>query len=706
MLSFIYRRAYYHSLRSLSHQCRFFDGALFTSTRYVARDAPPSLPLLFSSPSSSPSSSSSSLSFVTESEKRREDGSVPLFSLEEEQSPKRGGATTSQTSLPSSPSSSPSPSPVIITPWRVAAQDNKGFDYTRVRELFKAQEVTAETLQQLVSAMPHKNVCRTPSRYHEAHGTEGFPPPSSCSTTTTSSFPPPAPPPQILKEADAGERVHGRKPSLPSSSPSSSSSVAMDKLHPFFTRGIVFAHRDLDKALARLALHRTTSAVSSLSSSPSFCEVYPSGHLHPPPPAYLYTGRGPSSASMHLGHSIPFALTCYLQHALQLPVVIQITDDEKYLFRDFSFSDEEGEKRIRDNIKDIIAFGFHPDHTFVFRNTTYMGQLYPTVLALQRAMTTGAVRHTLGLLDSDNVGKLAFPATQAAPCFATCFPGILYPAGTTTDAAHHCHHHHSDDHNDDRSRVGRREALHPFPIPQCIIPCAVDQDPFFVLARHAARRLPLSLTYRFFPWLRDTISSSPRRNKKNLKREIKGNEQNDMNDHSQNSSSLPPSPASSVIPPPATLYTTFLPSLRGPSSKMSSSSSHAGKEIIFLTDPPDVVRRKLRKAFSGGAPTLEAMKRGGGGDDDGNNNNNNDHHRGGVDLDVDVAFQLLRFFMREEEVWRGVGRRYQRGEIHSGDIKALCALTLEEELLSDWQRRRAAVTDEDVEQFCRVRPIW
>jgi len=39
-------------------------------------------------------------------------------------------------------------------------------------------------------------------------------------------------------------------------------------------------------------------------------------------PFYLYTGRGPSTDSMHLGHLIPFIFTKYLQEAFNVPVVI------------------------------------------------------------------------------------------------------------------------------------------------------------------------------------------------------------------------------------------------------------------------------------------------------------------------------------------------------------------------------------------------
>ena len=43
--------------------------------------------------------------------------------------------------------------------------------------------------------------------------------------------------------------------------------------------------------------------------------------------------QGPSSEALHLGHLIPFFFTKYLQDAFKVPLVIQITDDEKTLWR-------------------------------------------------------------------------------------------------------------------------------------------------------------------------------------------------------------------------------------------------------------------------------------------------------------------------------------------------------------------------------------
>jgi tryptophanyl-tRNA synthetase len=54
------------------------------------------------------------------------------------------------------------------------------------------------------------------------------------------------------------------------------------RAHPLLRRGTFFSHRELDVILTRYEQEK---------------------------PFYLYTGRGPSSDSMHLGHLIPFMFT-------------------------------------------------------------------------------------------------------------------------------------------------------------------------------------------------------------------------------------------------------------------------------------------------------------------------------------------------------------------------------------------------------------
>jgi len=65
--------------------------------------------------------------------------------------------------------------------------------------------------------------------------------------------------------------------------------VTGNKPHRLMRRGMVFSHRDLDIIL----------------------DKYEKGT-----PFFLYTGRGPSSDSMHVGHTIPFEFTKYALHTL------------------------------------------------------------------------------------------------------------------------------------------------------------------------------------------------------------------------------------------------------------------------------------------------------------------------------------------------------------------------------------------------------
>ena len=58
--------------------------------------------------------------------------------------------------------------------------------------------------------------------------------------------------------------------------------VTGKKVHRFLRRGIFFSHRDLSQVL----------------------DLYEAGKKF-----YLYTGRGPSSEALHLGHLVPFLMT-------------------------------------------------------------------------------------------------------------------------------------------------------------------------------------------------------------------------------------------------------------------------------------------------------------------------------------------------------------------------------------------------------------
>lgn len=254
------------------------------------------------------------------------------------------------------------------------------------------------------------------------------------------------------------------------------------KAHRYLRRGYFFSHRDLHVLL----------------------DAYEKGEKF-----YLYTGRGPSSGSLHMGHLIPFTFTVWLQKVFDVPLVIQLTDDEKFLFKDQTLA--ESRTMMLENAKDIIACGFDVSKTFIFADTEYIQHMYPQILKVQKCVTYNQVRGIFGFTGSDNIGKSAFPAVQAVPSFSETFPVVL----------------------------GGRKGL------RCLIPQAIDQDPYFRMTRDVAPRIGY------------------------LK--------------------------------PALIHSKFFPALQGSTTKMSASKAST---TIYISDSPDDIANKIKKfAFSGGGET-------------------------------------------------------------------------------------------------------
>jgi tryptophanyl-tRNA synthetase len=61
-----------------------------------------------------------------------------------------------------------------------------------------------------------------------------------------------------------------------------------------------------------------------------------------------------------------------LQDAFKVPLVIQITDDEKFLWKKLTIP--ECKRLARENVKDIIACGFDAERTFIFTDFSYVGR--------------------------------------------------------------------------------------------------------------------------------------------------------------------------------------------------------------------------------------------------------------------------------------------------------------------------------------------
>lgn len=54
-----------------------------------------------------------------------------------------------------------------------------------------------------------------------------------------------------------------------------------------------------------------------------------------------------------------------------VPLVIQLTDDEKFIWKDLTLP--QVHEMAFENARDIIAVGFDPEKTFIFTDCNYMG---------------------------------------------------------------------------------------------------------------------------------------------------------------------------------------------------------------------------------------------------------------------------------------------------------------------------------------------
>lgn len=227
---------------------------------------------------------------------------------------------------------------------------------------------------------------------------------------------------------------------------------------------------------------------------------------------FLYTGIAPSKGKMHIGHLIPFILTKWLQEKFDVNVYIQIPDEEKYWAKKAD-DYEKVYELAKENAKIIASLGFDPDKTFIFINSEYIKNLYKAAIYIAREINLNTAKSVFGFDDSATIGLPFYIALQIVPTFF--------------------------------------EKAIP------LIPCGIDQDPYFRLQRDIAQK---------FGYYKAT-----------------------------------------------TILSKFVWGLLGPYTKMSSSDP---KSAIYVDDNYEAIRNKIMKyAFSGGRPTLEEHRKYGGNPD-------------------------------------------------------------------------------------------
>ncbi|MEC9194140.1 MAG: tryptophan--tRNA ligase [Candidatus Thermoplasmatota archaeon] len=101
---------------------------------------------------------------------------------------------------------------------------------------------------------------------------------------------------------------------------------------------------------------------------------------------------------------------------------------------------------------------------------------------------------------------------------------------------------------------------------------------------------------------------------------------------------------------PSSTYHHFAVGMTG--DKMSSSQP---KTTLFLRDDIATVEKKIKRAFSGGQPTVE------------------EHRRLGGNPDIDVAYQYMMYFFEEDDAYRSaIHAAFRAGTLLAGEMKQLC----------------------------------
>jgi tryptophanyl-tRNA synthetase len=406
-------------------------------------------------------------------------------------------------------------------------------------------------------------------------------------------------------------------------------------------RGLVFSHQDIDKILDNVEKNI---------------------------PVYLYTGRGPSGESMHLGHLIPFMLTKYLQDALNCIVVIQLSDDEKFFFKDGSKPEDLETYRQYSyaNARTIIACGFDPAKTLIFSNLEHnCGDLYFNNVLIMKANTVGSVKSTYGLGEvlpesviqtlkdalieessklpelqnvakiteitatikkfdnqyASNLGQCVWPAFQSGPAFCTSFRQIFQNAikkelnkklpDSVKKSLSKVLHELSD--------IKNNQSI------MCLVPMAIDQAPYFRMARDDA------------PILR--------------------------------------------CPKPAVIHTEFLPGLQQSTGGKMSTTGDSKNATLFLDIDHTKIKKMIKSyAFSGGGDTRD------------------EHREYGGNIRVDISYQYLTFFLESDEELAKIAEEYTSGRLESGDLKEIAG-DIVARVIAKHQEALKLVTDDIVEMY-------
>ena len=401
-------------------------------------------------------------------------------------------------------------------------------------------------------------------------------------------------------------------------------------------RGIVFAHRDLDVVL---------------------------GCIERSDPFGVLTGLMPSGR-MHLGHSMVIDQVRWFQQQ-GADITVTVADLEALATRGTSLA-EGRENAINEYVHNYAALGLDPSNTNVYFQSSRPA-VQRLAFTLGRRTNLSEFEAIYGFRGDTNLAHVQAPLVQAGD--------IIHP------------------------QLEEYGGLRPI-----VVPVGVDQDPHLRLTRGIAGKthwfnvkprkaggLTVALSVQtdnaelfgvapngrvdratretIFQRLKDSLAPMGYAdfvaNPKHGTLDIPGANLSDAGQVRMCVLALEREMGGMGLMPPCSTYHRFAVGMTG--DKMSSSKPQT---TIFMDDSIEEMSKKVKRAFSGGQPTVE------------------EHRRLGGDCSKDVAFQYLQFFFEpdDSELAR-IAREYESGRMLAGEIKQIC-IDRASEWLTDLAEKR------------------
>ena len=401
-------------------------------------------------------------------------------------------------------------------------------------------------------------------------------------------------------------------------------------------RGIVFAHRDLDVVL---------------------------GCIERSDPFGVLTGLMPSGR-MHLGHSMVIDQVRWFQQQ-GADITVTVADLEALATRGTSLA-EGRENAINEYVHNYAALGLDPSNTNVYFQSGRPA-VQRLAFTLGRRTNLSEFEAIYGFRGDTNLAHVQAPLVQAGD--------IIHP------------------------QLEEYGGLRPI-----VVPVGVDQDPHLRLTRGIAGKthwfnvkprkaggLTVALSVQtdnaelfgvapngrvdrdtreeIFQRLKNSLAPMGYAdfvaNPKHGTLDIPGANLSDAGQVRMCVLALEREMGGMGLMPPCSTYHRFAVGMTG--EKMSSSKPQT---TIFMDDSIEEMSKKVKRAFSGGQPTVE------------------EHRRLGGDCSKDVAFQYLQFFFEpdDSELAR-IAREYESGRMLAGEIKQIC-IDRASEWLTDLAEKR------------------